>query len=191
MTDPPAYLADVAPSEPRADAMPLVIERARLLDELERELDDLEERRRVVSKRINELQMVEIPDAMDQAGIDRLGVPGVGDIQLKPWYHATLPKEPQARIAAVSWLTQHGHADLIKTELSVAFTRGEHNLAGDVRAKLEHLLPDRVVDLQEDVHHMTYTKFIREQMEAGEALPLELLGARVGRVAQIKERKNG
>lgn len=189
MTGTPAYLENVVPTPPSADKLTHVRELCELLHDYEAEATRLEKELDRAKKRILELSQREIPDAMDEAGIDHLGLPDKWvDIKIVPWYKASLPKETTARSKAIDWLIEHNHADLIKNEVSVAFTRGEHNQALDIAAQLRDRLPDHEVVVKEDIHHMTFTAFVREQVEAGEVVPLDLLGAQVGRVAKIVKR---
>lgn len=157
------------------------------IDDTERRLEALKAERRQLSEQI-------LPDMLDQAGVDRMGLPQTGaDIVLKPFYHATLPKDPEERSRAIDWLISAGHGDLLKTEMSVEFGRQEHNIAldcaGRVRETLAAIGMDNTVHVESGVHHMTLTKFVKEQTEAEVTLPLDLLGATCGRVAIIRWRK--
>jgi hypothetical protein len=46
-----------------------------------------------------------------------------------------------------------------------------------------------MLDVRRDVHWKTLTAFVKEQVRQGSPLPLETLGATVGKVVKIKERK--
>jgi hypothetical protein len=88
----------------------------------------------------------------------------------------------------------HDHGDLLRTVVSVAFGPGEDEHAAACAGLLRGYFRGRN-DIQKDVteavtvHWKTLTSFVKEQVESGEELPLPLLGATVGRVAEIKKRR--
>lgn len=192
MTEPaPDFIEPDAPREASASLQELTAtlvakisrkaEVSAILETLDREIWDLSSR--------------QIPDAMDASGVDRVGMPELNiDVRLENWTRAVLPKNteanPNARNQAVDWLVEHNYGDLIKTGLTVEFTRGEHNKAYALAEELHEQMPDKKINVTDDIHHMTYTAFIKERIKAGDKLPLDLLGATVGRVAKVVERKD-
>lgn len=149
-------------------------------------LEDLKRQRQ-------ELSMRTIPDLMDLAGIDKIGLAGTGtEMIVKPYYHANIPEENATE--ASTWLDEHGHGDLMRTVVSVDFGPGEHEHATNVVTLINSYFRGRN-DIQREpviknaVHWKTLTSFVKEQLEAGELLPLEVLGAKVGRQAKIAKRK--
>jgi hypothetical protein len=195
MPQPAPALTDadiVAPTQQQSLSL---TEAARQLVAVEHNLQEAEELVERLKAQRRELAEVTIPDLMDAAGQDRIGLPEAGvDIELKPYYSASLPKDADMREAALRWLVENGHGDLIKSEVSVEFGRGEHNAARSVAAVIEEQLVqmdmlDTPVRQNETVHHMTFGGFVRREYEEGRSLPLTLLGATVGRAAKIKRRK--
>lgn len=145
-----------------------------------------EERLRDLNDRRNTLAHRELPDAMDEAGIDHVGLSDMGvDLVLRPFYKANIPRARQAE--AFAWLEENGHGDLIKVTVSVDYERGELE---DARLLVEELSHKGIsAFLTQGVHWQTLTAFVREQVEAGEPLPLDLLGAMVGRVVRVQQRR--
>lgn len=192
----PDFLAEARPDAPDTDKLAEVRRLCLDLAYTDSEVSELEGKLAEAKARQRELEHRTIPDAMDAAGTDNLGLPELGvDVRIKPWYDGTLPKrdDPQRRQAAIDWLVQHEHGDLIKTTISILFGRSEHNLAvATFEAIREYLaqqgLPN-IVGMLEDVHPMTLKAFLREQHEHGEVLPLDTLNATIGRVAKIEKRR--
>ncbi len=190
----PAFVTEDAPDQ---DKLAVVLALAEEQVTLQKGADVLEEKLKGIYARYQEVAHKLLPDAMDAAGTDHVGLPDLGyDVKLKPWYDGSLPKkeEPEKRQAALDWITSNEHGDLIKTTVTVLFGRHEHNLAVSTFEAIKQYLAEQgltnIVAMQEDVHHMTYKAFLREQTEAGVVLPLDTLNAVVGRVAKIEERKD-
>jgi hypothetical protein len=158
--------------------------------ETTKEVRDVEERLEDAQRRLSELRERTLPDLFAEAGTDRIGLPAVGnspacDLELKNYYHANIPKDnPEP---AFKWLEAEGHGDLIKRTFTVSFGRGEEHAAGLFEKML--LVDGWNYDEKRTVHHMTLTAFVREQIEqVGAVIPLETLGAYVGREAVLRER---
>lgn len=145
---------------------------------------------------IHKLSAVTIPEKMMEARMDVCGLPELGvTVRMKDWVHATLPRpgeggDTRARDAAVDWLVAHDAASLIKNEVKVSFDRSEHNMALSAAQELREKFPEKIVELKQDVHHMTYTRWAREQLAAGEILPVDLLGIKIGKVAEVVKRRD-
>tara|TARA_R100000479_G_C6310338_1_gene173790 strand:- start:37 stop:609 length:573 start_codon:yes stop_codon:yes gene_type:complete len=126
----------------------------------------------------------QIPMLMDQMGIERLDVDGA-TVQLKPFVSASIPAD--RRQEAYAWLREHGLDDIIKNDVTVSFGRGEDNLAGDVMYDLEQkgYHPEK----KTHIHSMTLKAFVKERVEKGLPIDLDLFGAYVARTADVKRKK--
>lgn len=193
MKNPPKFLenasAQVVPLTGPAQAA------AQHLLSLRARIASLEESLSEAKAEFNDYQFNKLPDLMDQAGIDRFGLPAQGnepayDIRLTPYYRANIAADwpEEKRKDAFNALTDFGSEDLIKAEVIVALPRGEKSKA----LELIKLLEAEGVhpSLKENVHWQTLTAWLKEQFEAGNELPpLDVIGAQVGRIATLKERK--
>lgn len=187
----------VTSDPPDQDKLAVVLALAEEQVRLQLRADGLETELKTTYARFQDIAHKQLPDAMDAAGTDHIGLPDLGyDVKLKPWYDGSLPKreDGERRQQAISWLIDNEHGDLIKTTVTVSFGRHEHNLAISTFESIKNYLAEQglpnIVALSEDVHHMTFKAFLREQTEAGVVLPLDTLNAVVGRVAKIEERKD-
>lgn len=87
-------------------------ELARELSNLKSAKDKIEEELSTVNKRIEILARQEIPEAMDEAGVQNVKFEGIGKIYLKGDVFASIPAE--SRDAAYEWLELTGRGSLIK-----------------------------------------------------------------------------
>jgi len=87
-------------------------ELARELSTLKTEKDKIEETLSAINKRIEILARQEIPEAMDEAGVQNVKFEGIGKIYLKGDVFASIPAE--SRDAAYEWLELTGRGSLIK-----------------------------------------------------------------------------
>jgi hypothetical protein len=152
--------------------------------QLERDIAKMSEQLAALGARHRAVSEVEIPEAMTALGVSEFKLTDGSKITIKPFYSGSLAQTNPRREEAFSWLKEHGHDDIIKNEVVVAFGRGEDNEA----AELVRVLRDEMkLSPQQDksVHGSTLKAFIKEQVEAGKALPLDLFKAYIGRKSII------
>lgn len=184
-------MSSLASDEKLARAREMATELVRLdalVETTETELSSLKEQRL-------ELMRKGIPDLFESIGIDKIGVPSASvDVVVAPYYHANIASDwpEERRTAAFEWLEREGHGDIVKATLQVVFRRDELPLARE----LEELIRtawgsanSHPPQIEMNVSWNTLTSLVREQAEAGEEIPLETLGATIGRQAKIKKRK--
>jgi hypothetical protein len=166
------------------------------LTDLDTKIDRLKKELEETSKRRNEMAFKEIPDFMERIGQDKIGLPGSNvDLVLEPYYHANIAAEwePERREKAFAWLEKHGHGDLIKTTVSITFPRralaAAHFLVAQIKkiSSKKYTIPEP--EMAMGVPWNTLTAFVKEQVEKGVVLPLDTLGATVGRIVKVKGRK--
>lgn len=149
----------------------------------EKRVADLKERRKV-------LVMKELPDYLTKVSQDKIGLPEFGvDLVMENYYHANIQAEwpEEQRDAAFKYLEDGGNGDLIKITIEIAFSRKDYKKAAALAAKLEKEKFSPV--LSKGVAWNTLTAFVKEQIEGGKTLDLDVLGATVGRIVKIKKRK--
>lgn len=95
---------------------------------LERELEEAKEKK-------NYLAHKELPDIFGRMGLDRFGMPDVGefgaDIVMSPYFKASIPAEwpDEQKKIAFDHLEEIGGGDLIKVEVKFLLGKGESELA--------------------------------------------------------------
>lgn len=180
------------PEPPSLDELRSLASRAR---SLEQEKADLEERLKATNKELNELYFRTLPDVMDEAGVGSIALPVDGnnppvELKAQPYYAANIAAgwPPERRQAGFDWLDQHGHGDLIKTEVTVRFPRGQMVQAWELVETLKER--ELAAEIKQAVSHQTLTAWLREQVEEHQKLPpLDTIGATVGRVVKLKTKE--
>lgn len=159
-------LSKLAEEQARAEARVAYIEAE--LNKAREDLKDLAERR--------------VPELMDKIGIEEFRTSTGLKIKVAETIRARIPKAAAHR--AFAWLREHDHAAMIKRVVSVAFGKGEDSSA----EQLAQDLTDRGL-MPEDhasVHPSTLSAFVREQLKAGEELPLDLFGVHRQCISKIE-----
>lgn len=122
-----------------------------------------------------------IPCAMQELGIESLTLDTGQKLSIKQEVYASIPES--SRADAYQWLNDNGFGGLIKVEVTTMFAKGEAEKA----AELYEELRDKGLQSEffENVHAQTLKAFLKEQINAGNPVPLELFGARPVFVAKI------
>jgi len=146
------------------------------IEHAEAELKKLKQERSRVS-------MENIPALMDEMGVDRIDVDGVS-VQLGNFVSASIP--PDRKQEAYDWLRDNGLDDIIKNEVILGFGRGEDETAQKIMLDLENrgFHPES----KTHIHAMTLKAFVRERVENGLPIDLDLFGAFVGKTATLKRK---
>jgi hypothetical protein len=149
---------------------------------LEKEIEDLELVAKERKEQLKKLVEESIPSALGGMGLKSFKMADGSSIEVKTYYSATI--NDNSRAGAYEWLRENGYDDIIKNTVSVRFGRGEDTLCDD----LLNLLRERnyPVDQTEKIEPQTLKAFVREVIENGKPLPMDLFGVYVGTKATIK-----
>lgn len=124
-----------------------------------------------------------MPDIMVEIGMEQMKLLTGEKLTLKTFYNASIKDE--FKEAAFKWLRENNHDAIIKNKIEGSFGKGEDALVKEVAETLEKLAPG-VFTRKESVHPQTLKSFVKEQLEAGAALPQETFGVFVGKKVTIK-----
>lgn len=157
-----------------------------LVRQLEKVVSDIDEAENYLKKLKQEkhrLSMEAIPSLMDEMDVSRLDVGDV-TVALKPFVSASIPAERKEE--AYQWLRDHGLDDIIKNDVVLSFGRGEDETANTVMLELEKkgFHPES----KTHIHAMTLKAFVKERVENGKPIDLDLFGAFVAKTADIKRK---
>lgn len=148
---------------------------------LEQEVARTETRLQELQRELRAVQETELPDAMLAAGCSSYRLTSGASISIKDGISASLAEGKRA--SACEWLRSHGFGDIVTDDLTLNFARGQaeaaHALLDDLHAR--GLNPV----IKTNVNTATLKALIREQMQAGREMPLDLFGAYVWRKAII------
>ena len=139
-------------------------------------LEQLKNKRRIISE-------IELPDAMSEIEMKELVLKDGSRLKVEAYYSASIPKDRQGE--AFEWLRKNGHGSLVKHDVTCSFGKEQDDLA----AGLMEILREHKFEFsdKEAVNAQTLKAFVREQVEDGAALPLDLLGAHIGQRTIIKK----
>jgi len=154
------------------------------LNDVSQKIEKCEDNLKSLKKEKQILSMGTIPELMDEMGIERVDVDGA-TVTLKPFVSASIPTA--RRQEAYGWLREHGLDDIIKNDVILSFGRGDDNVAGSLMGELEQrgLHPES----KTHIHTMTLKAFVKERVEKGLPIDLDLFGAFVARTADVKRKK--
>lgn len=132
----------------------------------EEDLKKLEEDLRQVSE-------VDLPAAMFEAGISSFTLENGKKVSTKEEVYASIPAAKAEE--AYAWLTQNGYGSIIKHVVSASFGKDEDSRAQEF-VHAAHELGLKCED-KRSVHASTLKAFVKEQLQQGKNIPLELFGA--------------
>lgn len=141
--------------------------------DLEEEIEKLQDVIDEKQAHLKQLIETDIPSAMETLGNWESITTGDGwKIEIKHDYHASISEANYTN--AMRWLVDNDFEDLIKHDLTLSFSRGEHGTAEEVRDRLS--AEGYAVKDKENVHSQTLKAWVREQKEQGTEIPDELFG---------------
>jgi hypothetical protein len=154
---------------------------AERLQEADLEVARAEEALRRAQKIQSDLAEHQIPEKMDEVGVETFRTKSGFTISVKETIRASIPAARKDE--AFQWLEDHGHGGLIKRTVVVGFDREEEaqarNLVQQLGSEFENVKTDRKVEPS------TLRAFIAERLRAEEDIPLALFGAYRQRVAKV------
>jgi hypothetical protein len=155
----------------------------RKLRSVEKEIEDAENHVKALKQEKHKLSVENIPALMDEMGVERLDVDGV-TVTRKMMVHASIPNDRKED--AFAWLRSEGLDDIIKNDVTVSFGKGQDNMAGDLIGRLEAEGYDP--GQKTYVHPSTLRAFVKERVENGKPIDLDMFGAFIANAAEIKRK---
>lgn len=165
-----------------------LVELERLAEELDaaqREADNLELKLSRAKAKVRDLMEEQIPELMLPLGQEILRTRNGLVVELKDDVHARISADNQPE--AHKWLDDHGHGKMIKRKVVVTFDREQEEearkLLGELRASYPYSRQESKVEPQ------TLKAWARRQLEDGNAVPEDLFGIYVRKIARITKRR--
>ena len=162
----------IIPSNAEVQEIAALVARQLLLQER------LEKANKVVkdlTEDLRQVQEVDLPNAMAQAGVQAITLPTGEKISVKNDVAASMPKDERYP-EALDWLMTNGYADVIKNEFKVNFGKGEEKSAQTFSEQLRVMGLLSKSSQHVSVHPATLKSLIKERMEAGKDVPMEMFG---------------
>lgn len=191
-------------SAPTDEQMALLRDKCVEMTEADAEVSRLERELDAAKEKKNTLAHKELPDLFAQMGLDRFGLPDVGefgaDVILSPYFKASIPADwsDEQKKIAFDHLEEIGGGDLIKVEVKFLLGKGESELARQLRDAVAQWAEHAEVSIPEPnisqgVPWNSLTSFVKERYgrEQGEEfLSLVLQAAEEGTPAPVSMDKD-
>ncbi len=129
-----------------------------------------------------------IPPVLQSVGLKEYTTVDDLKVMVKTIVSGSLPKEEEARKAAVAILKAAGGDGLFTNEVSITFGKEQAKEAEKVLEAIGKLGYNHAV-FEEKVHPQTLCAFVREKMANGEEIDVKKIGVFVGPEADIKQAK--
>jgi len=160
-------------------------DQVQMLEGVSNRIDISEKNLKDLKKEYERLSGEVIPTMMAEMGLSHLKLMDGSSVDVKPNYSASITIANKD--AAFQWLRDNGLGDIIKNEISVSFGRNEDNKAADyaVLAAERGYQPTQKLK----VEPMTLKALVRERIENGKDMPVELFNVFVGNKTTIKRKQ--
>lgn len=145
------------------------VQLAELLLQARENVASLEQQLSTAKSDLTRLEQEDLPDLMMELGLSSFKMDNGASVEIVNEVQCGISED--RRRDAHNWLIEHNFGGLIKTEVSVAFGKGELEQAQALAEQVHG-------QVKEAVHPATLKSFIKEQMAAGSAVPFELFGVR-------------
>lgn len=152
---------------------------------LTKALADLENNITALKEELRRVVEQDLPEAMDDVGMTKFVLDDGTTLTIKPFYSASIPEERKDE--AFTWMKENNFDGMIKAEIKVNFGKGEFEVAQSFLNFIRGF-NEKAIDpeYKEQVHWQTLRAFVKEQIEGGHPLPLDMFGVFVGRKAELK-----
>ena len=136
----------------------------------------------------NELKLISgevIPTMLSEMGLSSLKLADGSAVDVKPYYGANISEANREK--AYDWLRSNGLGDIIKNNITVSFGMNEDNKAAQYAnlAKGQGFQPTQKLK----VEPMTLKALVRERIEAGKTMPLDIFNVFVGNRTKITRKQ--
>ena len=180
-------MSEVEATAATSDKLDILKKTAALLRSLEHKKEELEQELSDVKKKIALLSERDLVQLFSETNLSSLTLDADGNypamkFDKTTFYNAKIPEDKEAE--AFNWLSENGHADIVKTEIKLSFGMREREQA----ERLEKALAAKNYDFNSKlgVHPATLKAFAKAEIEAGHALPMDVLGIYVGEIVKTK-----
>lgn len=168
---------------PASNILHAIALKAREQREAQELVDKAEEALELAKARFKRIAEVELPELMEAAQQRKLTTIDGFEVVLEEKIRGSIPKGKEE--PAFAWLEKHGHDNLIKREFKIEFGKDEEAWAAKFQRDLAQRKKPLKVEVKRTVHPSTLASFLKEVLEAGEAVPLTTFGCYQQKVTKI------
>ena len=169
--------AEATKAVPAADKLKSLAKLAENLVVVEDAISQVEDQLAELKRQKRSLAEIEIPDIMNEVGLKEFKLTNGLKINVKSVFRGKITEENAEE--AFKWLDEHGHGGIVKGEIRIPFRLDDNKLN---ISKIEEFARSLGYDADEklNVHHMTLSAFIKDQLTSGHEVPRDLLGVWTG-----------
>ena len=161
-----------------------VADLAALLTQVQNEVATTQETLNELKATERRISEEDLPQLMAEVGLSEIALTTGEKVTITEQVNASITEAHNE--AAIKWLTEHGFGGIVKTRLIVDF---DHTERDDALATLHKQEKKHITELKETVHSATLKSFVREQLEAGNKLPMDLFSVHPYSKAKITRPK--
>ena len=148
-------------------------------------VENLEADLKAAKQTLLKLTDEDLPSQMAEIGLTNFTLADGSKVDIKETYGARIKKADEEK--AFDWLRAHGEGDIIKNTVTVRFGKEKDN---EAKALVDELTkkqwePER----KEDIHPGTLKAWVKNRIEEGKELDMDLFGVWVGQRATINKAK--
>jgi len=136
-----------------------------------------------VQRRAVHLSEHAIPELMQEFGFTDFTTDEGMSIKVANAIHAHIAEA--RKDAAFNWLDANGHGGMIKRRVVVGFGKESEDKARELAEALGD--DGYAVKTEREVHASTLKAWVRQQLEDGEDIPLDVFGVQVQRITKVKK----
>lgn len=148
---------------------------------LEREVETLEQALKLKKEQLKLVSETQLPETLMQLGMTEIKLTDGSEVKVEKFYAAHITSEKKDE--AFSWLEKNGHDSIVKSQVIIEVDKGNAKELKRVLTVMKNMKISH--DLKQAVHHATLKAFIRDQVESGQTIPLDLFGAYIGNRTKI------
>jgi hypothetical protein len=151
--------------------------------ELSKELTVIESQASSVKDRIRRIETELLPEKMNEMGMTKVEIDG-NEVSVSTFVSARLPKDPMQRQQAFQHLRELGCGDFIKNTVSISFPVTQDNRAKALADDLSN--QGYTTETNTWVENPTLRKVVKEQVDKGSPINLDLFNGFIGFITKIK-----
>ena len=169
----------------RTENLKSLADQIKKLRALEDKVKSDEESLKEEKKELERISGEVIPTLLSEMGLSSLKLADGSAVDVKPYYAANI--SAINRDAAYGWLRSNGLGDIIKNDITVSFGRNEDNKAAEYAnlAKGQGYQPTQKLK----VEPMTLKALVRERIEKGLNMPMDIFNVFVGNRTKITRKQ--
>lgn len=163
-----------------------IVALATLMVQQQARVEQLKNELQSAQRDLAQIETEDLPELMSEVGLNSVTLEDGSVVEIKQDVQCGISED--RREAAHAWLIENGFGGLIKTEVVVAFGRGEKDAADEFSAEVVQLTGHHPT-VKETVHAATLKSFVKEQLEAGVAIPFDTFAIHPFNKANLKPAK--